>query len=103
MSGPKQNSLYMLDITPIIPHHIYAAQTPQNRTWHDWHKVMGHIYMGSVKMLKEKDIVKEMEVNPDIQSSQYISCIKAKSHVTLFPQQSKTEYKEISDITFTDV
>jgi len=103
MSGPKRNGLYMLDITLIISYHAYATQTPQNRTWHNWHKVMGHIYMGSVKMLKEKDMVKEMEINPDIQSPQYILCIKAKSHIALFPQQSKTEYKEIGDITFTDV
>jgi len=103
MSGPKWNGLYMLDITPIIPHHAYAAQIPQNRTWHDWHKVMGHIYMGSIKMLKEKDMVKGIKVNSDIQSPQCISCIKAKSHIAPFPQQSKTEYKEIGDITFTDV
>ena len=63
---------------------------------------MGYIYMGLVKMLKEKDMVKEMEINLDIQSPQCISCIKAKSYVTLFPQQSKTEYKEIGDIIFTD-
>ena len=29
--------------------------------------------------------------------------IKTKSHITPFLQQSKTEYKEIGDITFTDV
>jgi len=103
ISGLKQNGLYMLDITSIISHHACTAQIPQNRTWHDWHKVMGHIYMGSVKMLKEKDMIKGMEVNPDIQSPQCILCIKAKSHVAPFPPQSKTEYKEISDITFTNV
>jgi len=103
ISGPKQNSLYILNITPIIPHHAYAAQTPQNHTWHDWHKIMGHIYMGSVKMLKEKDIVKGMEVNLNILPPQCISCIKAKSHVIPFPQQFKTEYKEIDDMTFTDI
>ena len=59
--------------------------------------------MGSVKMLKEKDIVKGMEVNLNILPPQCISCIKAKSHVIPFPQQFKTEYKEIDDMTFTDV
>jgi len=103
MSGPKRNGLYILNITPIIPHHAYAAQTPQNHTWHNWYKIMGHIYIGSVKMLKEKDIVKGMEVNPDILLPQCISCIKAKSYVIPFPQQSKTEYKEIGDMTFTDI
>jgi len=66
MSEPKWNSLYILNITSIISHHAYAAQTPQNHTWHDWHKIIGHIYMGSVEMLKEKDMVKRIEVNPDI-------------------------------------
>jgi len=102
MSGPKRNGLYMLDITPIISYHAYATQTPQNCTWHDWHKIMGHIYMGSVKMLKEKDMIKGIEVNPDILLPQYISCITAKSHIIPFPQQSKTEYKEIGDMMFTD-
>jgi len=66
MLESKWNSLYILNITPIIPYHAYAAQTPQNYTWHDWHKIIGHIYMGSVKILKEKDMVKRIEVNPDI-------------------------------------
>ena len=66
MSGPKLNSLYILDITPIISHHACATQTSQNHTWHDWHKIIGHIYMGSVKMLKEKDMVKRMKVNLNI-------------------------------------
>jgi len=78
--GPKQNGLYMLDITPITSHHACTAQIPQNCTWHDWHKVMGHIYMGSVKMLKEKDMVKGIEVNPDIQSPQCISRPNPTSH-----------------------
>ena len=59
--------------------------------------------MGSVKILKEKDMVKRIEVNPDILLSQYILYIKAKSHVIPFLQQSKTEYKEIGDIIFTDI
>jgi len=66
MSGPKWNDLYILNITPIISHYAYAAQTPQNCTWYDWHKIIGHIYIGSVKMLKEKDMVKRIKVNPDI-------------------------------------
>jgi len=66
MSGPKLNSLYILDITSIISHHACATQTSQNHTWHDWHKIIGHIYMGSVKMLKEKDMVKRMKINLNI-------------------------------------
>ena len=42
--GPKWNGLYILNITLIISYHAYAAQTPQNRTWHDWYKIMRHIY-----------------------------------------------------------
>ena len=85
------------------PIHSYAAQTPINQTWHDWHKIFGHIYMGSVKMLKEKNMVKGMEVNPETPPPQCTSCIHAKSHVNPFPQQSETEYKEIGEMTFTDV
>ena len=101
--GPKQNGLYMLNITPIISHYACATQTLQNYIWYDWHKIMGHIYIGLVKMLKEKDVVKGIEINPNILPPQYISCIKAKSHVIPFLQQSKTKYKESSNMTFTDV
>jgi len=59
--------------------------------------------MESVKMLKEKDMVKAMEINLNVLPFQYILYIKAKFYVTPFLQQSKTEYKEISNITFTDV
>jgi len=66
ISGPKLNGLYILNITPIISYYTCATQTPQNHTWHDWHKIIGHIYIGSVKMLKKKDMVKEMKVNLNI-------------------------------------
>ena len=59
--------------------------------------------MGSVRMLKKKNMVKRIKINSNIPPPQCISCIKAKSHVTPFPQQSETEYKEISNMTFTDV
>jgi len=59
--------------------------------------------MGLVKMLKEKRMVNRMEVNQNTLSPQYVSCIKAKSHIIPFPQQSKTEYNEIGNMTFTDV
>jgi len=64
---------------------------------------MEHIYMGLVKMLKEKNIVKGIEINPNILPPQYILYIKAKSHVIPFLQQSKAKYKESSDMTFTNV
>jgi len=35
MLGPKQNGLYMLNITPIISHYACATQTLQNYTWYD--------------------------------------------------------------------
>jgi len=59
--------------------------------------------MGSVKILKKKNIIKKIKINPDISPSQCISYIKAKSHIILFPQQSKPEYKEIDNMTFTGV
>ena len=64
---------------------------------------MGHIYMGLVKMLKEKGMVNGIEVNQNTPLPQCVLCIKAKSHITPFPQQSKTEYNEIGDMTFTNV
>ncbi|KIK66772.1 hypothetical protein GYMLUDRAFT_118686, partial [Collybiopsis luxurians FD-317 M1] len=67
------------------------------------HKIMGHIYMGSIRMMKEKNMVTGMEIDPSDPSPQCIPCIRAKSHANLFPQKSETEYNEIGEMTFTDV
>jgi len=32
MTGPKQNGLYILNVTTITSYHAYATQTPQNHT-----------------------------------------------------------------------
>ncbi|KAF5345723.1 hypothetical protein D9757_014965 [Collybiopsis confluens] len=103
ITGTKTNGLYPIDVTTKIPIHSYAAHAPQNRTWHNWHKIMGHIYMGSIRMMKEKNMVTGMEINSSDNLPQCISCIRAKSHVTPFPQHAETEYKEVGDMTFTDV
>jgi hypothetical protein len=102
--GTKTGGLYLLNVTSNIPMQAYyAAQVPQNQSWYDWHKIMGHIYMGSVKMLKEKNMVEGMEVSPDTPPPQFVSCIKSKSHVTPFPQKSNTEYTETGEMTYTDI
>src|SRR6202020_1789928 len=45
-----------------------------------------------------------MEIDPSsTPSKQCTTCIQAKHHINPFPKESQTEYKEISDMTYTDV
>jgi hypothetical protein len=35
--------------------HVFAAK--KGHTWDEWHRIFGHLNMGSVKMLKKKELV----------------------------------------------
>ena len=49
-------------------------------------------------------MVTGMEIDPkSTPSKQCTTCIQAKHHVNPFPKDSQTEYKEIGDMTYTDV
>jgi hypothetical protein len=49
-------------------------------------------------------MVEGMNINsPSTPSAQCATCIKAKSHVALFPAQAEREYTETGEMIFTDV
>lgn len=74
------------------------------RTWDEWHWIFGHLQMGSVKMLKEKQMVDSMEVNTSIPPTiECQPCIITKQHVKPFPKESSMEITEIRDLTVCDV
>src|SRR5271168_2320073 len=75
-----------------------------NRTKHTRQRVCGHLNMGSVKMLKDKNMVNGMDVNTTVEpQTQCQPCIIAKQHVKSFPQESHTDIAEIGDLTVTDL
>src|SRR5271168_4193245 len=74
------------------------------RTWDQWHKIFGHLNMGSVKMLKDKNMVNGMDVDTMVEpQTQCQPCIIAKQHIKSFPRESHTEIAEIGDLTVTDL
>src|SRR5271168_1025937 len=75
-----------------------------NRTKHTRQRVCGHLNMGSVKMLKDKNMVNGMDVDTMVEpQTQCQPCIIAKQHIKSFPRESHTEIAEIGDLTVTDL
>ena len=74
------------------------------KSWEDWHRILGHLNMGSVKRLHDKNMVVGMEVSTNSpESPQCAACIQAKHHVQPFPKISPTEIGSVGDLTVTDV
>ena len=81
-----------------------AKKGKKGRTWNEWHRVLGHVNMRSIKLLKEKGLVTGMEVDQSEDAiDQCEVCIKAKQHVKPFPKESTTEIAAIGDLTVSDV
>lgn len=71
-----------------------AFPAKHGRTWDEWHRIFGHMNMGSVKMLKEKGMVLGMEVDRTVEpAAQCNVCIVAKQHIQLFPKNSQMRSK----------
>ena len=102
-AGQKYGRLYLMDVNGITKQdQAYAAKS--GRTWDQWHRIFGHLNMGSVKMLKDKNMVNGMDVDTTVEpQTQCQPCIIAKQHVKSFPRESHTEIAEIGDLTVTDL
>ena len=103
MEGTVHGQLFDMAVKPISKHdQAYPAK--KSRTWDEWHRIFGHMTMGSIKMLKGKGMVTGMEVDADAKIAEECkACIMAKQHVTPFPKESHTEIAEIRDLTVCDV
>ena len=74
------------------------------KSWDEWHRILGHLNMESVKRLHDKNMVIGMEVNTKSpETSQCAACIQSKQHVQPFPKISPTEIANVGDLTVTDV
>jgi hypothetical protein len=106
--GTKVRRLYDMRIKALTKHsdakqdHTFAAK--KGHTWDEWHRSFGHLNMGSVKMLKKKELVSGMEVDESVEpQAQCKACIQLKQHIQPFPQESLTEIAKIGNLTVTDV
>ncbi|THU94650.1 hypothetical protein K435DRAFT_576835, partial [Dendrothele bispora CBS 962.96] len=69
-----------------------------------WHRIFGHLNMGSLKLLKEKGMVDGLFVDESTPSKvQCIPCIQAKSHVKPFPKEAKRHFTKPGQMTYSDV
>ena len=103
MEGRISNWLFDMDVKGIAKQD-QAYATKHGRTWDEWHRIFGHLNMGSIKMLKEKGMVLGMEVDRTVDPAMQCKvCIIAKQHVQPFPKNSQTKIKEIRDLTVSDL
>jgi hypothetical protein len=57
MEGAMLNWLFEINIKGIIKPDL-ACLAKTGKTWDEWHKIFGHMHVGAVKMMKDKDIRK---------------------------------------------
>ena len=56
------NWLFEMNIKGVIKLDLaYPAKT--RKSWDEWHRIFGHMHMGAVKMMKDKEMVLGMEVD----------------------------------------
>ncbi|QRV83690.1 Retrovirus-related Pol polyprotein from transposon TNT 1-94 [Ceratobasidium sp. AG-Ba] len=110
--GPKigdlaKGSLYLMDISVITPTtQVAAAQGDMDGTksWEDWHRIMGHINQGALERLFNRNMVNGMKVDRDSPCNYFCeACVQAKHHIASYPQESKSKYHSVGDLTVTDV
>ena len=90
--GQKYGCLYLMDIKGIAKQD-QAYMANNGCTWDQWHRIFGHLNMGSVKMLKDKNMVNGMEVDTMVEpQAQCQPCIIAKQHVKSYPWESHMCY-----------
>ena len=80
--------LYEMDAHPIPPAKSnVATSTPgQARTWDQWHRAYGHVHLGALQRMVEKNSVIGMNVNTSIPAPKMcVTCVQAKHQVSPFP------------------
>src|SRR5271168_2346335 len=103
MEGTMLNRLFKMNIKSVIKPDL-ACPAKTRKTWDEWKRIFGHMHMGAVKMMKEKEMVLGMEVDRTVEpAAQCTACITAKQHVKPFPKESRTEIKGIGDLTVSDI
>ena len=102
MEGKAAGTLFEVQAEPMPIEKAHVTMT--GRTWDQWHRILGHINMDSVKTSKEKEMVTGMEVDRTVPASdQCETCIQAKHHVTPFPKEAQRSYSRIGEMTYTDL
>ena len=86
--GTKISNLYLMDVKVSAKQdHTYSIKV-STHTWDEWHRIMGHLNMASIKQLKSKGMVTGMEVDESVPATEQCpACILAKQHLTPYTQK----------------
>ena len=98
--------LYEMDVHPIPPaeSNVTMSTPSQACTWDQWHHAYGHVHLGALQQMVEKNSVAGMNVNTLIPAPEMcVTCVQVKHQVSPFPKESNREYRDIGEVTFTDL
>ncbi|KAL1674116.1 hypothetical protein EV122DRAFT_168825, partial [Schizophyllum commune] len=62
-----------------------------------------HLSPSGLRLLKSKNMVKGLEIDPKSEIHQCTACIQGKAHVAPFPKSSERKYSEIGEMTYSDL
>ena len=100
------SQLYKLDVHPIPPAESnIATSTPgQACTWDQWHRAYGHVHLGALQRVVEKNSVVSMNIDTSILAPEMcVTCVQAKHQVSPFPKESNRKYRNVGEVTFTNL
>jgi hypothetical protein len=71
----------------------------------EWHHILGHTHPDTIVQMVSKDMVKGMNIKrtPGDTRQNCDICIQAKQHVQSYPKESECKYKDVGDMTYTDI
>src|SRR5208337_550482 len=76
----------------------------RKRTWEEWHRIMGHVSQKVLEHMAKDNMVDGLSID-ELSSTDYFceACVQAKQRVSAVPQESKSEYTSVRELTVTDV
>ena len=79
------------------------AAVVKPRSWDSWHRVLGHINIGVIKLMKVRNLVTRMDVDLTTPVTQCVACIQGKHHVEPFPKWAEDVATLVGDLSISDV
>ena len=100
--GARRDRLYLMDAQAKVVQE-YAQITRVGKSWNDWHRRFGHVGIGSLEIIAQKNLAEGFEVDTTIASRTCDACIQAKQTVRPFPQEAEGRSKIPGERIFSDV
>lgn len=106
-TGYLEGNLYRVNAKALISHNPTAnSVTTPVVSWHEAHRLLGHISLSSMRVIFKKSLVEGLKVDknePIPLSLSCRSCIEAKAHRAPFPSITEKRTKIFGELIHTDV